>query len=297
MDPSTPLIIRVLGAAAVAIVATSFARPVVARTPVQTSSRTADEASSPAASPNSEAEEQTYTRYRRWVASLPPEQRREDLAERYREVLQSQGASAAEINSQLRVITTVGPRIENERWNRMFTAELPRFNAMPNAFMVQVVEGRMPGRALDVGMGVGRNALWLARQGWEVTGFDPADRAVAQAKRNADALGLTLDAVVARAETFEFGENRWDLIVLSYVGCSQWARLVERALKPGGLLVLEAFHGDATKEHRIGGSICQAGELPAAFQGLRSVRYEEPIALPDFAQARMRLVRFAGQKP
>ena len=54
--------------------------------------------------------------------------------------------------------------------NRALTSNSPRINWKPNAFLVEMVKNRKPGRALDVGMGQGRNALWLAGQGWDTTG-------------------------------------------------------------------------------------------------------------------------------
>ena len=72
---------------------------------------------------------------------------------------------------------------------------------------------------------------------------------------------------------------------------------MEKALKPGGILIVEAFHTDAARDFKIGGSLCGTGELPHLFQGLRTVHYEEPIALPDFGQVRMRIVRFAAENP
>jgi SAM-dependent methyltransferase len=146
-------------------------------------------------------------------------------------------------------------------------------------------------------MGQGRNAIWLAQQGWDTTGFDPADEAVAAARTTADRLGLTVHTEITTMEAFEFGENRWDLIVLSYAGCSQLARQVETSLKPGGIVVVEAFHADALKTLKIGGSLCGPGELPHAFQGLRALRYEEPVAQPDFAPRPVRVVRYAAEKP
>ena len=85
--------------------------------------------------------------------------------------------------------------------------------------------------------------------------------------------------------------------MLSYAGCSQLTKQVEKALKLGGILVEEAFHTDALKTMKIGGSLCGPGELPHAFQGLRVLRYEEPIAKPDFAPKPARVVRFAAEKP
>jgi ubiquinone/menaquinone biosynthesis C-methylase UbiE len=66
----------------------------------------------------------------------------------------------------------------------------PQFNHKPNAFLVECVRNRRPGKALDVGMGSGRNSLYLASHGWDVTGFDIADVAVAQARHRAKKLGV-----------------------------------------------------------------------------------------------------------
>jgi len=98
-------------------------------------------------------------------------------------------------------------------------------------------------------------------------------------------------------EEFDFGENRWDLILLSYAGGGQLVQQIQRALAPGGILVLEAFHDDALKTYHIGGSLFRTGEVPHLFQGLRTIRYEEPIAPPDFAPGPVRVVRFCAQKP
>lgn len=50
-------------------------------------------------------------------------------------------------------------------------------------------------------MGQGRNSIWLAQQGWDVTGFDPAEKAVALAEENARKLGVRLNAQIKRAKT------------------------------------------------------------------------------------------------
>lgn len=251
----------------------------------------------PPASPSS-ADQQVYDRYRDWTYGVPVDQRGPGLLGLYRTHLQQQGVAAAEIDRQLAIIEREGRRLEAERWNTFFTAEKPRFNIMPNVFLTQIAEPRPPGTALDVGMGQGRNSLWLARQGWQVTGFDPAVQALAIARQNAAALGLTINAVEGRDDTFDWGENRWDLILLSYAGCAaENVPRIERALRPGGVLVVEAFHTDAARQFKIGGSLCAQGQLPHMFQGLRTIHYEEPVALPDFGQARMRIVRFAAEKP
>ena len=147
-------------------------------------------------------------------------------------------------------------------------------------------------------MGQGRNSIWLAQQGWDVTGFDPAEQAVALARETARKLGVNLKTEVKRIEDFDFGERRWDLILLSYVGGRGITDIVQRALKPGGVLVIEAFHRDATKSGPIGGAVVfDTGELPPLFPQLRVVRYEEPLADADFGQTKVRLVRYCGERP
>ena len=125
--------------------------------------------------------------------------------------------------------------------------------------------GVKPGRSLDVGMGQGRNTIYLAQQGWDSVGFDPADRAVADAQERAKALGVKITAIVARDTNFDWGESQWDLIVLSYVGAREFVDEVTRALRPGGMVVVEAFHRDATKAASIGGAVVfDTNELAAA---------------------------------
>jgi len=229
-----------------------------------------------------------YERFRSWLNQQPVEVQRASDAEvdsRYRAHLKQQGLRDSEIETQLRVIDQQGKRLEAERWNQILTAEHPTipFSTKPNAFLMEMTKNRKPGKALDVGMGQGRNALWLAQQGWDVTGFDPAERAVELARANAAELGVKLTTEIKRYEDFAFGENRWDLIVLSYVLGREVKESVARALQPGGIVVLEAFHRDATKMAPIGGdTVFDTAEVPALFPTLRVVRYEEPIAISDF---------------
>jgi|SRR5215469_6002267 len=238
-----------------------------------------------------------YERFRFWVNSLPPQQQRDEkLDERYREHLKSSGVSDAEADAQIKLIEEQGARAEVERWNQILTAEKPRFNTKPKAFLMEIAKTRKPGTALDVGMGQGRNSIWLAQQGWDVTGFDPAEKAVALAQEAARKLGISLKTEIKGMEDFD--DRRWDLILLSYVGGREMPDRIQRALKPGGILVIEGFHRDATKEGPIGGAVVfDTGELPTLFPQLRVVRYEEPVTDADFGQVKVRVVRYCGERP
>ena len=183
-------------------------------------------------------------------------------------------------------------------WNERYSAEEYIYGTEPNAFLVEMVKGRKAGKALDVGMGQGRNAIWLAQQGWDATGFDPAERAVAQAGETAKKLGVSITTEIKGAETFAFGERRWDLIVLSYVSFREIAATVSLALRPGGIVVIEGFHRDATKGNSIGGGVVfDTAEIPGLFRDLRVVRYQEPMAVTDFGKLKARVVQFCAERP
>lgn len=234
--------------------------------------------------------QQAYERFRFWRTT-------HDSGD-YREYLRARGFTDKDIDAQMKLVQEQGKQLEIERWNRILTAEAPAFNTKPNEFLVEMATNRKPGTALDVGMGQGRNAIWLAQQGWDVTGFDPADKAVALAKNTAAKLGLKLKTEITDTEHFDFGEGKWDLILISYAGGRERRDVVQKALKPGGILIIEGSHRDAAKGRSIGGGVVfDTGELPTLFPDLRVVRYEEPLTLPDFGQQKSRVVRYCGVRP
>jgi 2-polyprenyl-3-methyl-5-hydroxy-6-metoxy-1,4-benzoquinol methylase len=239
---------------------------------------------------------QVYERFRYWAGFQPPEVQQQALRH-YDAYLAALGVPPGERAAQLKTIEGQGRRLEVERWNRILTAEKPAFNTQPNAFLVEMVKGRRPGTALDVGMGQGRNAVYLAQQGWMVTGFDPADKAVAQANATAARLGVKLTTVIQGSEDFDFGQDRWDLIVLSYVTVRDIADRVVTALKPGGIVVIEGFHRDVTRQRPVGGGVVfDSNELIVLFSKLRVLRYEDADATSDFGGADSRAVRLCAMK-
>jgi SAM-dependent methyltransferase len=253
-------------------------------------------AQTPARPPSPEG--QIYEKFRAWITAQPAGAQPGDPLDAYRKTLAAEGLTAAEIERQIRVITEQAGRLEAERWNRILTAPAPAFNTKPNTFLVEMTRGRAAGHALDVGMGQGRNAIYLAQQGWVVTGFDPADQAVAAADAEAARLGVTLTTRVLRDDQFDFGKEQWDLIVLSYVGLRHLVPRLYDSLKPGGLVIVEGFHRDATKTTPIGGAVVfDTNELLKLFERFRVVRYEDTEGMGDFGMQRTRLVRLCAQKP
>jgi SAM-dependent methyltransferase len=192
---------------------------------------------------------------------------------------------------------TAPPENPRERWNREFERGTPTLRTAPSKLLIEVTQGRKPGTALDLGMGQGRNAIYLAGQGWDVTGVDISDVAVEQANKNAAARGVKMQVVLADLDTFELGTERWDLITSFYMhGWHQNSKTdvptrVYNALRPGGLLVMEAFR------RPLNGSGFRADELAKAFGRLRILRNEDVVDEPDWAKGEKKdLVRFVAEK-
>ena len=242
-----------------------------------------------------------YETFREWFSKQPADVQKatDDVVfQRYAAELRAHGMGDKEVAATIELLRKLGDRAEVEFWNRVLTSPKPMFNTAPNAFLAEMIKGVKPGRALDVGMGQGRNTIYLAQRGWESVGFDPAERAVAAAQEQATKFGVKITTHVARVEDFDWGDASWDLIVLSYVGGRDFAGKVMRALRPGGMVVVEAFHRDATKTRSIGPAVVfDTNELLQLFPGLRVLRYEDTNAVGDFGMSDTRVVRLAAVKP
>lgn len=146
---------------------------------------------------------------------------------------------------RLQARTRTDPEFIRVNSNRIYsiTTNGPLRTAEPNAFLVETISGEKPGRALDLGMGEGRNTVFLAQKGWDVTGIDLSDLGVAKAEERARRLGVRIKAIVADVNRFDLGTGQWDLIcVLYFVIDESMPNLHQRiasALKPGGLAIVE----------------------------------------------------------
>jgi SAM-dependent methyltransferase len=190
-------------------------------------------------------DDQAFQQFIKWLSNRPPASRPTDLIPPYRQELIKQGLSGQEADRQLATFwqrAYQDPEGSRILWNKLYAGkDAPIFVSRPSALLMRTIAGIAPGKALDFGMGQGRNAVFLATQRWDVTGFDPSDEAVRIARENAGKLGVTLKAVVARDDQFAFGIDQWDLVVMTFVRTPTKTDMDRfwQALKPGGLFVYE----------------------------------------------------------
>lgn len=189
------------------------------------------------------------------------------------------------------------------QWNKVYSDPQFPYKTDRNDFLAESVKGRTPGAALDIGTGLGRNALYLASQGWRVTGVDISDDAIRTAIAAAEKADLTVTFLREDFDRFDLGQGQWDLIIGMYMGdliTANAARLVA-ALKPGGALVVENFARDVNRPGRVGGAPLgyAANELLQVFNGLRVRRYEDTAGVADWGRqtATVPVVRFLAEKP
>jgi SAM-dependent methyltransferase len=230
-----------------------------------------------------------YWAWRETVDPLPPG---EDPLVRFQTKLRADGLSETDIASALEALRRGLIVEEGEFYDGIYETG-PNFNSAPNKLLVAAIEGRAVGKALDAGMGQGRNALLLAERGWQVTGFDPSKVGLDLARRAASAAGLHIDTVQAGAEYFDFGEQRWDLIAIIYPIEKVSVHRAREALRPGGLIVVEAPHKETSpQDHHY-----ESNELLEIFRGFRILKYEDTTAVADWGLEPIRLVRLVAEKP
>ena len=220
-----------------------------------------------------------------------------ELIKAYTAQLAASGKSQEEIRTVLEVLRKVSANAPTEmmrmHFNKVFTIHTDLFSHEPNALLVRTVRGLKPGRALDIAMGQGRNSVFLAKQGWDVTGYDFSDEALASACRGADEAGVRIKTVQSTHEQFEFGNQQWDLIVMTYalINMQDQALLgrIKNSLKPGGLILVE-------QPNSGGEGKGPANALFRSFEDMRVIYYEDTVDVAEWSKKPNRLGRIVVQK-
>lgn len=138
-----------------------------------------------------------------------------------------------------------------EFWDERYAGATRVWSGQPNQRLVEQVSGLAPGRALDVGCGEGADVVWLAKQGWEVTGVDVSQVALDRAARHATEEGVADRASFARVDLFAGDRlpGDMDLVTSHYMHTpmklfAPTYAAMGAAVRPGGTLLVVGHHPD-----------------------------------------------------
>jgi len=138
---------------------------------------------------------------------------------------------------------------EQPSWEERYASKPAVWSGNPNPQLVAEVTGVAPGRALDIGSGEGADVIWLAQQGWRVTGLDFSRVALERAAAHAEEAGVAAATEWRHADlrTWSPGEERWDLVTSQFMhqphgGMVGIVRTLAEAVAPGGTLLVVGHH-------------------------------------------------------
>jgi len=142
--------------------------------------------------------------------------------------------------------------LDATEWDERYRATDRLWSAEPNVFVADRLGGMRPGRGLDLASGEGRNAIWLAEQGWDMTAVDFSDAAIERGR----AISNEVKWVVADIRDWEPGDF-YDLVVIAYLHLmlDEFELLIRRVvtwLAPTGELFMVGHHR-RNIEHGVGG--------------------------------------------
>lgn len=158
-------------------------------------------------------------------------------------------------------------------WDERYSAEEYAYGTAPNEFLVENVGCIPKGNVLSLAEGEGRNAVFLAKQGYSVTAVDASLVGLNKARKLAAENGVVLEFIHADLADYDLGENKWDGIVSIFCPLPSSLRkdLYKRViagLKQNGVFLLEAYTPDQLK-HGTGG-----GNSADVMQSKESLRLE-----------------------
>lgn len=260
----------------------------------------------PALAQNQSDDDKIWASFTAWIMTNP-----EKVSVRiYEEKLIQDGLPQDEIKRQIETIRRLfreHPEKSTEfTYDRIFSKPLTGdpekdgFTSTPSVFMMESTKDLEPGPALDLGAGQGRNAVWLAQQGWDVTAIDISGAGLAAASNNAKKVGTSITTVKTTYEDFDFGTERWDLIVmiLSWAPVSDPAFVarLNASLRPGGVLVFE--HVLATEKQSFPANVhaLPPNALLSDFKDFQIQKYEEGVWLGDWGGPPAELVRMIAKR-
>jgi tellurite methyltransferase len=174
-----------------------------------------------------------------------------------------------------------GEDIETDRarWDSLYTQSTYVFGKEPAEVLKSFVDVIPVGRALDIAMGEGRNAVFLAKRGFSVEGVDLSEVALRRARKLARENQVEIETVNADLNTYQIKPNVYDVIVnIDYLQRSLIPQ-IKRGLKSQGVVIFENLTIDQLSNPNSSGLrrdiLLQRGELKEMFKDFRILSYNE----------------------
>ncbi len=166
-------------------------------------------------------------------------------------------------------------------WDKRYGTETYIFGKEPVEFLKEHVDILPRGKALDIAMGEGRNAVFLAKNGFDVDGCDISELAVKKAQELTSENGVTIHTFIADLENYKLPKDTYDVIACFYYLQRDLIPQMKEALKPGGMIIYETY----TIENRERGFegpkneayLLKPNELLDLFKDLKIIYYRELV--------------------
>ncbi len=131
---------------------------------------------------------------------------------------------------------------DRNRWNIRYREGVVHFAKVDSGIISVLSQLHTPGVAVDVACGSGRHAVWLARRGWQVDALDVSDAALEQLHNVIERENIPgIEPLQVDLDQWHPEENYYDLALMAYFWDEQVCARAQRALKPGGHMVLRTF--------------------------------------------------------
>ena len=173
-----------------------------------------------------------------------------------------------------------------EQWNEMFDKKMYLYGTGPVEFLSSQIDNLPKGKALCLAAGEGRNAVYLAEQGYVVTAMDASSKGLEKAEALAAQRGVTINTEVGDLQAgYEMGVEEYDLITNFYYHDANMLSAAMQALKPGGMLILQNFSIDQLETNKFGPKnpdfLVKPNELLGIFEGHRVIYYQDTVVELD----------------
>lgn len=166
-------------------------------------------------------------------------------------------------------------------WNKRYDTETYILGKEPVEFLKEYINILPRGKALDIAMGEGRNAVFFAKNGFEVDGCDVSDIAVKKTLKLAKENNVRVNAFVADLEIYKLPKDAYDVVACFYYLQRSLIPQIKEALKPGGMVIYETytienwergFEGPKNKDYLL-----KTNELLDLFKDLTIIYYRELV--------------------